>query len=1106
VAALSPGLLPAVSDPIALDGERPAASVDLLLAPAESIAGVVLTRERSPIEGARIEARRRADHPARPAGAGVDARKTLLEMLLATRSGAARSDGAGRFEIGGLLGGSYDLEVTAEGFGRTLVAEAPAREEALEVFLERELFLRGEVVDRDRRLIAGAGVRLTLLATDLLEWGRAMDDPHAIHLGESGEDGRFEIGGLVRGPHRAEADCPGYLRKTADVTVHDSRNEEENFLLFELEDGHRIRGVVRKKGGEPLAGARVRLAGRRGDRTGRSGRRDDGDRDVRATITDAAGVFDFPSLAAGAYRLEVAAALHRGRVLDDIPTDGKVLELVLEHGSPLCGRVVDQRSGEPVRGAAVAYVALDGTGEAAAADPAARTDGEGRFRIDGVPGSGHTLRAEAEGYLPLETDPGEPRAGTEVLLELERSGAVSGRLSTGFDASVEGLLVSLVRCPDPAGVTGEEGSAELSGRMGRMGRMARSGEEARVAYADADGYYTVSVPEAGTYRVIAEGHPFVPALSPLLTIPDERTQVEGVDLSMSLGAAVRGVVAAQDGRRLAGASVVLVDAGDGAADGAGSPSRSPEANAVRKIRGIPVARTDATGAFEISGLHAGAYVIVAVEPGYISPDPEEVFELAPGGVHVVVLELEREMTIAGRVSTASDEPIESAEVHAVASDLPSGGGEDDDDGAYWGGERTLSNVLGAFRLVRLADRRYDLRVRAEGLAPVLVRRVAAGSEDVVVRLEPLVSLSGTVLGAFTEEPVTEFRLRLELEDAERLSASERQSLESWREFADPGGAFSIDGLPPGRYLIHVGAPGHLDPLPVGIDVPSAEKPAILLTERGLIMGVVVDAHGLGVSGARVEALERWFDPETGRLSYRPVRVRARAPRAQEGERGGGDGAGKDEGDGDGDGDRDAQGDGEGDRDRDGRGGRGRREGRDGDERTDRAFTRGDGGFALRGLPDGAYRVSVVHEDHLPRELGDFIFENGVSGDGPIALSILLASGVTLLGKVRGLEEVQGGVSISLSPVPRDPEARGGAGGRGYGRGFEGAGGFRRVSGRKSTRVDESGRFEIRGLAVGNYVLHARYHRAADGSLVSRREELRIHDAGREQGYLLDLSR
>jgi protocatechuate 3,4-dioxygenase beta subunit len=1017
--------------------EPPAAPADGEAESAETLSGVVLTAGGAPIAGARVEAARGGDSRS---AEGDDA------PLLPAR-GSGRTNAAGRFDIGGIAGGHYDLEVAAPGFGRRRVARAPsrkpgAREEPLRIVLHPELFLVGEVVDRGSRPIEGAGVTLAFLAedgSDLTGGGEGERLPGTGAAGRVRTDagGRFRIGGLGRGVYRAEAVAAGRSPGFALVEIGEPGRAEESRLVLVLDESLVLRGIVQSEGGEPLAGARVRLhAASAGRRTGAAAGLG---REVRTTATGTDGAFEISGLPAETYRLEVSASAHRDRALH-AAVGGDPVQIVLVPAVLLEGSIVDRDSGDAVPDAEVRWLPDPGAESDAEPAPAARTDAAGRFRIESFSVDGRAFRIEAEGYSTLEVDAPVAAADGGWTIALERSSVVRGRVRTAGDLPVEGLRVSLVEVP---------GAADPTGSLW----LALSRPVSVTSTTDVSGQYRLLAPRASSYRVVVDGHPYAAASSAVLDVPDGRAEVKCADIFLVSEATVRGFISGGSLGRVAGARVLAIPVPPEEEPASGDPQLSGGGELAGSLRDSAASRADAAGAFALGGLRAGAYRIAARAPGFATALSEP-FPLVAGGSQAVDLELKPEMSITGRIAGPDGEPVPFAEVRAAVA-----GG--DGAGEPWSQEMSLSTTAGTFRLSRLGARPYDLWFWAEGFAPAFLRGVAAGSEDVGVRIERLVSLAGRVLGAHTAEPVAEFKLGLRFEDEQLLPVRERASLRGWRSFSEPAGAFRIDGLPPGGYLVEVAAGGHLDVDPVKVEVPidGRDDAEIRLVEAGLVMGVVVDAHLNAVAGARVEALQRQVDPNRGTVSFRPIGIPA--PRSEAAAR-----EPREEG-----------------------GGRGRRRGRDGDRSPAAARSGSDGGFVLRGLPDGVYRFRVAHDDHLSRELGDYVFENGLSGGEPVALEVLLPSGVTLLGRVRSERSVEtGAISVVLRPVAagRESWARGGA----------------RT---KSAEVDDSGHFEIRGLEVGDYVLQARFRRA-DGSYDSIRRDVNIHGAGREQGILLDFSR
>ncbi len=1036
------GLLPDASDVVIVGAERPSASVDLKLAAFSSISGVVLALGDSPIAGARVESFWSA--PAqRPTGSIGTPVRELFEGALAERSATAVSDREGRFVLQGLLGGYHDLQVAASGFARRSVADAPARDGVLRIILQTELFLHGEVVDRAARPIDGADVRLIYLTADgsdattaIEAGGRPSTRPGAALATRTGDDGRFAFGGLARGLYRAEVERAGYGRAEAPVVVvHESNTEEQNRLIFELEEGLRIRGAVRSASGKPLEDAQVTLR-RRGHAPS-----DGGDR--------AGGSFEFTDLSAGAYELEASAKLHRTCTIDVvIPRDGP-MEVVLAVANPAEGIVVDRQSGEPVAGASViSFPRLEwDLGCLEARHRAVETDADGRFTIDDLPNGERRFTVEAEGYATLVqwavilSDRAE-----ELRFALERGGSVSGRVRSAPGLSVKGLRASLIRGAPPDGGS-SAGPVPASNAL-RVGRPVCTDEK---------GSYRLLVPESGTFRVLVEGAPFSSAASEPFEVADPSAQFMGIDVLVQPSATVRGRVAGQDLLPISGAAVAVVPVRSPAGE---EPSGDPIALAEERS-----ALADAAGEFEVRGLRAGSFHAIARAPGFITAR-SEAFDLAAGGTHALGIEMEPEMTIAGSVRSPEGDPIPAAEVHAVVKGEGSG--------EYWSQERTRSSTFGAFRLSRLANRPYDVQVVAEGFASAFLGDVPAGRGDVAVRLERLVSLSGKVAGAFTGEPAPAFRVGLEFEEPDRLSPRERELLRQWREFESPGGTFAIDDLPPGRYRIRADAPGHLagDALEIELAIGEGLADVVIpLREAGLIAGTLFDGRGGPVARATVQALRRATDQTTGKTDYVPMEW-SRRDGTSRGPQGRDGGARRE--------DPQAEG---------GSGGRGGgSESRDRAEPPGRTATRSDGTFFLRGLPDGVYRLGFTHDDFVPLEIGDYALEQGVGDEATVGVRAFLDPGATLRGSVRGRSEIDS-VFITLSPNRVDPEARG-----------------RRTSRRKSAVVDETGRFEIRGLAAGDYTLIAAFRRTSDGASGSIRRTVEIRDVHRERGINIDLSR
>lgn len=1016
---------------IAVDPVSPEDPVERWLRQVASIRGIMSAPDGSPIEGAHVEVRWRI--PPRDLAA-VDRRSAddLLRDALARRSASARSDPSGRFELAGLLGGFYELQAEAPGYGRLEIADVPTGETVLKIFLRPELFLRGEVVDGDGKPVRVAEVRASRIASDPADLsGAAREvDQQAGKTARTDDDGRFEIGGLSAGVYRVAVERDGYRRLVVPmIALRDGAGEEEP-LVFRLEKGHRIRGSVRDSKGEPISSGSVRARFLRplppsGDAPADEAEGGQGDL-FSAPVKG--GSFDLGGLPDGLYRLEIGSPSHRARSIEDVPTDGDPLEIDLADARPIDLVVIDHRASVPIAGAAVSL--RPAGGEAAASEQEAasplRTDRNGKARIENLPEGPFIIRVETEGYAVAETEPMDGEGEGELAIALDRAGSVSGRVRSVAGSPVEGLRVSLVRAGDaPAAVP--EPTAVRDAESG-----AGSGRTGRPSWTAADGSYLVAIPEPGSYRVLVEGRPFVAASSAVIEASDPGTAFEGIDIDLRLAGAVRGRVVDPAGLPVGGAQILALPASGSEGERAATPAGEPLAEVSGRSA---IARSDALGAFEVAGLREGRFVLLAAAPGFIRAR-SGAFDLAAGGASSIEIVLEPEMAISGIVTAADGDPIAAAEIRATVR----GEGREEP----WGEEATISTAPGTFRLGRLASRRYDLRVTARGFASTVIEDVSAGTARLEVRLERPVKLSGKVAGAFTGEPAAQFKLRLEFEAAGRLSPQERQVIGGWRQIHDPGGAFSIDGLPPGRYTIEVEAPGHLEAEPMALELPPGTGLAgvtIPLMESGLLGGIVLDGQALSVAGAEVRALVAVADPATGKIAYRPY-----SPPREEA-------------------------------------------GRDRPAPPIRVTSKDDGRFWLRDLPDGTYRLVISHDDYLTRETGDQTIQDGAGNEASLALVIYLGSGATLFGRVRRMSEIEGGALTLTLRSARGPWA-------GEGRPAI----FKRAS------VDSMGDFRFRGLPAGEYVLGAVFRRSSDGTIARIEKTVRIREEIRELGVTLDLAR
>jgi len=302
---------------------------------------------------------------------------------------------------------------------------------------------------------------------------------------------------------------------------------------------------------------------------------------------------------------------------------------------------------------------------------------------------------------------------------------------------------------------------------------------------------------------------------------------EDLTIALQAAALVEGrVIDARTRAAVAGARVVLSPAADDA------------------LESIRRAECDGKGEFRLEGVAAGSWVADVVAAGYLAP-AAQALEAAPGAHLRVDLALERGGVVEGRVVDRAGAPIRDARVELLDADR---------------------------RPAVSAWARARRSAWAAGLA-----NAAAG------RLLPLGEL-GVLLGAIPYPPPPGARPTPPAEQAAGVALS----LEGFT--TDDAGRFRVDAVPEGRFVVRAThdayAPGEGGPVTISA---KGTAPGVVVTLRrgATVEGTVVDATGLPILGAEVEARESGrrlaaaFSDEAGlyhldRVSGRLV-IRASAP-------------------------------------------------------------------------------------------------------------------------------------------------------------------------------------------------------------------------------------
>lgn len=392
--------------------------------PGLAIRGVVVDAKGTPVPDISLSARSRPD-PDDPR-----ARQS---------SASGRSDAAGRFELAGLLAGTYDVSASA------YTAPRPVPPKPLEVKVDRDVDglrvelpasgeLRGRVRDPQGRAIAGASVRLVggaeYLATDVAD------------------DGSFVFLALAEGEYRAVAQrgwsdmrAPG----TSDDDVQGVRvavraGASARVELVVEERTGTLTGTVRAEGG-PVSDAFVEATRESDSAASASGgamRERWGSYFEAPHMTDHDGKFALSRLAPGKYTVR-AYRKGGGEAIREHVEVGSDVALEIAVPGQLAGTVTIRGGGAPQEFTVRLH---DDTTGYRRTDTFFRTDG--RWRFLELPRGKYKLDVTAsDGVAEAKVELGESEAREGVRIELAPRVTVRGRLVDLDGEPVPGMRVTI---------------------------------------------------------------------------------------------------------------------------------------------------------------------------------------------------------------------------------------------------------------------------------------------------------------------------------------------------------------------------------------------------------------------------------------------------------------------------------------------------------------------------------------------------------------------------------------------------------------------------------------------------------------------------------------
>jgi len=500
-----------------------------------------------------------------------------------------------------------------------------------------------------------------------------------------------------------------------------------------------------------------------------------------------------------------------------VAKQGDVVErtIGMARATVLKGRVVGP-GGEPVGGARVSAAMPELRDDFAqllggVADEKRLSDADGRFEVASPTAKGDVvLTATAPGRIPAKSDAvavGGEKPPPDIVLKLGAGGTIDGKITDAKGAPVEGATIAVSRDD--------------------------SGEE-QGATSGADGAYRIDVVAPGKIVLsVRDGKHAAARVADRVVEDGKRVTV---DVQLDPGFAITGKVSRIDAKPIAHPWVeVRRDGGDEHED----------------VASWDDATVENDGRFVVAALPAGKYRLIGHAQGLADGEPVVV----AAGTDGVELRLATPLAIAGVVKFKDGRPAAGVEVTARLKKRGEKRGDVETSVNEVSSSRTGAD--GSFRVEPLAAGEFEVTAGARGtnvnLRPTKTAGVAAGTESLVIEVDPGLVIVGRVLGE-GGAPLSSGRVSFRTAvDADRKNDEEddadEDSMEGPPSVAIQEGRFTINGLSPKSYLLTVQAE-KFAPQIVRVVAGSSDV-VVHLVRGGTIKGRVVFADGKPAAHADV---------------------------------------------------------------------------------------------------------------------------------------------------------------------------------------------------------------------------------------------------------------
>ncbi|HTE05432.1 MAG TPA: carboxypeptidase-like regulatory domain-containing protein [Planctomycetota bacterium] len=553
-----------------------ARTLDLSLPVGNSVAGRVVTEDKTPLAGARVRLSR------------LD--QSMLQASMASLAGNAlqadmKSDGEGRFRFAPVPDGEYEVVLGDTSWRQVHSAKLALKDgaEVRDVLLVTDpgLAIAGRVLDESGQPVKGASVK-GFKPPSMMSMRSSMDQALRASV-TTGADGRFRISGFDAGALRVTARAEGFKPGRLDAQAGD---EEVVLTLAALTSVSGI--VVSLSDGEPVPDFRVSLLPEGGlfdlanmdkmeERMG----------SVRASHPfhgSEDGTFTLKDVPPGSYDLTVTSTGFASTKLAGVEVDAsgaRGLVVMLPPEAMVSGTIVSGRDGLPIDGAVVT-TSKGGmmsvmTDSIVGSGPEATTGSDGTFKLKGLTGNATlslTVKHPAFRELALAEQvlvPGEARD--------------LGRIALATGACVHGHVLDTGGAPVP-------GTTVMASNI--------TGSVIKRSSADDSGAYRIEGLPPGSYNVMRldmsmslgsdnPGDIMKDMVFRLVTLADSEDKEVDLTPKATGGTHLTGHVRASDGVVTTAVLNLIPERGG--------------------LAGMQFSTTYKEGRYEISGVAAGSFVL-----------------------------------------------------------------------------------------------------------------------------------------------------------------------------------------------------------------------------------------------------------------------------------------------------------------------------------------------------------------------------------------------------------------------------------------------------------------------------------------------------------------